>query len=116
MILCHADLPSALYAHKINTLAWHNIDDAEQFGFARGQVTSFNISTPDGQTLYAWHVLPIDAYLRNEKTLREVDVHQVPVADLTQTLPFKLLTASSPSARVVVNCKLSHMHRRTALG
>lgn len=93
----------ALYAHKINTLGWHDINDAEQFGFAKGQVTPFTIPTPDGQTLYAWHVLPIDAYVRNEKPLRESSYHPGPVEDLSQTLPFRLLTANSPSARVVVN-------------
>ena len=94
-----------MYAHKINTLGWHDINDAEQFGFAKGQVTPFTIPTPDGQTLYAWHVLPVDAYVRNEKSLRDQARHTGPVEDVTQTLPFRLLTSISPSARVVINCE-----------
>ncbi|KAM0717632.1 hypothetical protein Q7P37_007484 [Cladosporium fusiforme] len=90
----------ALYAHKINTLFWHDIDNAEQFGFAKGQVTPFTIPTPDGESLYAWHVLPIDAYLRNEDALSRNERPHGPVADFTKTLPFDLLTSTQPPARV----------------
>ena len=31
-----------------------------------GQVTPFNFSTSDGETLFCWHVLPLDVYLDNE--------------------------------------------------
>jgi hypothetical protein len=104
--IAHTHL-SALYAHKINTLFWHDIHDAEQFGFAKGQVTPFTIPTPDGETLYAWHVLPIDAYLRNEKALSETGRLQGPVEDFTTTLQFSLLSSTSPPARVVINCEFS---------
>ena len=97
---------SALYAHKINTLFWQDIHDAEPFGFAKGQVTPFTIPTPDGQTLYAWHVLPLDTYLRNEDALSSIERHQGPVDDFTKTLPFKLLSSTSSPARVVINCEL----------
>jgi hypothetical protein len=68
-------------------------------------VTPFIIPTPDGETLYAWHVLPIDAYLRNEKALSETGRPQGPVEDFTTTLPFSLLSSTSPPARVVINCE-----------
>jgi hypothetical protein len=70
-------------------------------------VTPFAIPTPDGETLYAWHILPIDAYLRNEKALSEDSRPQGPVEDFTTTLPFSLLSSTSPPARVVINCELS---------
>jgi abhydrolase domain-containing protein 12 len=96
-----------LYAHKINTLFWQDIHDGEQFGFSKGQVTPFTIPTPDGQTLYAWHILPIDAYLRNEKALSETVSPQGPVENFTTTLPYSLLSSTSSPARVVINCELS---------
>ncbi|OQO12744.1 hypothetical protein B0A48_02208 [Cryoendolithus antarcticus] len=92
----------ALYAHKFNTAFWHDLNDAEQFGFAKNQVTPFNIATPDGQMLYAWHVLPIDAYARNEKTLRELHRPSGIAEDVTEGLPFQLLSSKQHPARVVV--------------
>lgn len=96
----------ALYAHKINTL-WlgDDLNAPESFGFAKHQVTPFNLRTPDGETLYAWHVLPVDVYARNEKALREEQRPHGPVDDLTQTSAFRLLTAKDAEpARVVVTC------------
>jgi abhydrolase domain-containing protein 12 len=69
-------------------------------------VTPFTIRTRDRQTLYAWHVLPIDAYLQNEEALSSIEPPKGPVADFTQTLPFKLLSSTSTPARVVINCEL----------
>ena len=97
---------SALYAHKINTLFWQDVHDAEPFGFAKGQVTPFTIKTPDGQTLYAWHVLPVDTYVRNAESLSTIERPQGPVEDFTKTLPFELLSSTSTPARVVINCEL----------
>lgn len=104
--LCSYTIRSALYAHKINTLFWQDVHDAEHFGFAKGQVTPFTIKTPDGQTLYAWHVLPLDAYIRNAESLSASERPQGPVEDFTKTLPFELLSSTSTPARVVVNCEL----------
>lgn len=92
----------ALYAHKINTLFLHDIDNGERFGFAKGQVTPFTIQTADGETLYAWHVLPVDAYARNERLLREEAAH---IGDFSNKHAFHLLTSSE--VRVVVSCKSS---------
>ena len=97
---------SALYAHKINTLFWQDVHDAEPFGFAKGQVTPFPIKTPDGQTLYAWHVLPVNTYIRNAESLSATERPQGPVADFTKTLPFELLSSTSTPAGVVINCEL----------
>ncbi|KAI7200628.1 hypothetical protein KC318_g4331 [Hortaea werneckii] len=96
----------ALYAHKINTLfLGDNLSDPEQFGFSKNQVTPFTLPTPDGETLYAWHILPLDVYTRNEKSIRdEVRRRDGPVDDFPQTKPFHLLTANDPEpARVIIN-------------
>lgn len=95
---------SALYANKFNTLFYHDVNDAEQFGFLKGQVTPFNIQTPDGQTLYAWHVLPIDISARNEQLLRGERRLKGPLDDVSTASAFKLL-AEDPAARVVVSCE-----------
>ncbi|RMX80031.1 hypothetical protein D0869_07866 [Hortaea werneckii] len=96
----------ALYAHKINTLfLGDNLSDPEQFGFSNKQVTPFNLPTPDGETLYAWHILPLDVYTRNAKSIQDEGRRRDgPVDDFTQTKPFHLLTANDPEpARVIVN-------------
>ncbi|KAI7343836.1 alpha/beta-hydrolase [Hortaea werneckii] len=96
----------ALYAHKINTLfLGDNLSDPEQFGFSKNQVTPFNLPTPDGETLYAWHILPLDVYTRNERSIQEeIRRRDGPVDDFTKTNPFHLLTTNDPHpARVIIN-------------
>ncbi|KAK4508795.1 hypothetical protein PRZ48_002534 [Zasmidium cellare] len=93
----------ALYAHRFNTL-WmgDDLNDGETFGYAKNQVTPFNIHTPDGETLYAWHVLPLDVYARNERQIREEKRQpRGPVEDVTETAAFKLL--SNGEARVIIS-------------
>lgn len=102
------DRSSALYANKINTLFFHDLNHGLYFGFADGQVTPFEITTPDGQTLYAWHVLPLDVYARHERKLRTGERHKTPLADFAKTLQFQLLSSSAdPPARVVISCRSS---------
>lgn len=104
-----ADTCSALYAHRINTNFWNNVDQGESFGFGKGQVTPFNLSTVDGETLYAWHVLPLNIYADHQQALQEASARgSGPVADYRKTLPFQLLS-QDPNARVVISCEfLSH--------
>ncbi|KAK3071735.1 hypothetical protein LTR53_008097 [Teratosphaeriaceae sp. CCFEE 6253] len=94
----------AVYANRINTLfLGDDLNKPEAFGFARHQVTPFNLRTPDGETLYGWHILPLDVYARHEKVLREEGRPPGPVDDLTQTSAFAFLTNEDPSpARVVI--------------
>ncbi|KAH6657091.1 Alpha/Beta hydrolase protein [Truncatella angustata] len=87
------------YAHKINTLFWHDIDKPEEWGFARNQVTPFSIGTADGETLYAWHIMPLPIYLRNEDRL-QAEPHGF-VKDFTSTESFKILR-EDPNARLVI--------------
>ncbi|KAF2789350.1 hypothetical protein K505DRAFT_253540 [Melanomma pulvis-pyrius CBS 109.77] len=90
----------ALYSHKLHSGFWHNVSNPESFGFAKGQVTPFHLKTSDGETLYCWHVLPLDVYLENE--LEIVQKSSGLVEDLTKTVGYKLLK-SDPESRVVVN-------------
>ncbi|KAI9763306.1 MAG: hypothetical protein M1840_000788 [Geoglossum simile] len=61
----------AIYLHRV-TLSWfQDVNEPEQWGFLRNQVTPFHLTTPDGETLHAWHILPLDVYRKNEKALRD---------------------------------------------
>ena len=102
---------SALYANSFHTYTLclghhlHRLHDGERFGFAKNQVTPFNITTPDGQHLHAWHILPLDVYAQNEETLRDEErPHAQCVPDITAALSFQHLT-SDKNARVVISCK-----------
>ncbi|KAL6413357.1 hypothetical protein AUP68_02866 [Ilyonectria robusta] len=88
-----------LYAHKINTLWWTDINKPEQWGFATNQVTPFSLDTSDGETIYAWHILPLPLYLQNEASLAT----QAPgfSKDFTQTESFRLLK-EDPESRLVL--------------
>ncbi|KAI0121144.1 Alpha/Beta hydrolase protein [Xylariales sp. AK1849] len=88
-----------LYAHKINTLFWHDINKPEYWGFARNQVTPFSLETVDGETLYAWHILPLPTYLRNEDQLQAQSAGFT--TDFTTTESFRLLR-DDPDARLVI--------------
>ncbi|PNH44317.1 hypothetical protein VD0004_g3332 [Verticillium dahliae] len=98
-----ATIPSvqrhALYAHKINTLWFRDINEPELFGFATGQVTPFFLKTPDEVELYAWHIAPLPLYLQNEEALstQKPGVSE----DITATESFRVLK-EDPKARVVV--------------
>lgn len=88
----------ALYVHKIHTGFWHDLDSPESFGFAKNQVTAFNLSTSDGEKLYAWHVLPLGLYATHEEVLRGW-----PSTGPFEASPnFKLLR-DDPQARLVIN-------------
>lgn len=68
------------------------------------QVTPFGLQTPDGESIYAWHIMPLPLYLQNEATVST----QTPgySEDFTSTESFRLLK-EDPEARVVLYCKLS---------
>ena len=66
------------------------------------QVTPFSLKTCDGQTLYAWHILPLPLYARHEETLAAQSTGVS--ADITKTENFKLLR-DDPEARLIISCK-----------
>ncbi|KAI1452030.1 alpha/beta-hydrolase [Annulohypoxylon moriforme] len=88
-----------IYAHRVNTLFWHDIDKPEYWGFAKNQVSPFALTTPDGESLYAWHILPLPSYLKHEDILQ---IQQSGFSnDITKTESFKLLR-DDPEARLVI--------------
>lgn len=70
-------------------------------GLTENQITPFNLSTPDGETLYCWHVLPLSLYAQHEAEI--LAQPPGPVSDLRETAGYKLL-ASDPESRLVINC------------
>ncbi|KAI0377588.1 alpha/beta-hydrolase [Hypomontagnella monticulosa] len=88
-----------LYAHRLNTLFWHDLNKPEYWGFARNQVTPFSLTTVDGEEIYAWHILPLPTYLKHED---ELQAQEPGFADnITGTTSFRLLK-DDPRARLVI--------------
>lgn len=65
------------------------------------QITPFNIKTADGESIYAWHILPLPLYLQHEATLASRDPGVV--KDITTAPSFRLLK-DDPEARLVLYC------------
>ncbi|GAA6006833.1 alpha/beta hydrolase [Rhodotorula paludigena] len=51
-----------IYLHGIRIPFGADFSRPESVGFAPGKVLPFRLTTPDGATLGAWHVLPVEAY------------------------------------------------------
>ncbi|RAL68329.1 hypothetical protein DID88_007059 [Monilinia fructigena] len=84
-----------MYVHKLHLpQTWAtDIDKPEKFGFAKNQVSPFNFSTADGETLYAWHPSGF-------------------VDDISLTKGFQLLR-DDPDARLIINYLWERSPRRT---
>lgn len=67
------------------------------------QVQPFKLVTPDNETLYGWHLLPLHLVHEHEEELIK-NTPSGPAKDYTQTVAFQTL-ANDPNARVVVSCK-----------
>lgn len=91
---------SALYAHKIHSGFYHDVNNPESFGFARNQVLPFNLSTPDGETLYGWHILPLDVYSAHQSSLLSSSSNND--AKTLQQAGLNILR-NDPAAKVVIN-------------
>ncbi len=88
-----------IYLHRI-TLTWfQDVNVPEHWGFLRNQVTPFHLITPDGETLHAWHVLPLESYRENEKALRTEPAGLC--QNIQERLGFKLLR-NEPDAQLVI--------------
>ncbi|KAF8456737.1 Alpha/Beta hydrolase protein [Kalaharituber pfeilii] len=91
---------NAIYMHKLQ-LTWNSdLTKPEQFGFAKNQVASFYIPTPDGEKLFAWHVLPLALYAEHRDILLNTDSGFI--EDITQSTAFQLLQ-SDPEARLIIH-------------
>ncbi|GFF28909.1 monoacylglycerol lipase ABHD12 [Aspergillus udagawae] len=91
----------ALYANKVNPALWQDVNQVERFGFLKTQVQPFNLVTPDNETIYGWHLLPLHLCHEHEEELN-ANEPSGPAEDYTRTSAFKFL-ANDPNARVVVN-------------
>ncbi|KAI0154506.1 Alpha/Beta hydrolase protein [Xylariaceae sp. FL1272] len=88
-----------IYLNRV-TLTWfQDVNIPEQWGFLRNQVTPFFLTTPDGESLHAWHILPLGLYQQNQPAL--LAEPQGLALDVKQRLSFKLLR-DDPSALVVL--------------
>ena len=65
-------------------------------------MTPFTLKTPDDETLYGWHIMPLPVYLKNEeKLLQEPSGLR---KDYIQSEAFRILK-EDPNARLVIFCK-----------
>ncbi|KAL4738186.1 hypothetical protein BDV11DRAFT_216144 [Aspergillus similis] len=91
-----------VYLHAIQMTWFKNLDVPETFGFLKNQVIPFSIKTADNEHVYAWHVLPIELYRKNELALTAEQTGFV--RDITSRLAFRLLRDDSEALLVI------HMH------
>ncbi|KAF2846155.1 alpha/beta-hydrolase [Plenodomus tracheiphilus IPT5] len=88
-----------IFLHRI-TLTWfQDVNIPEQWGFLRNQVTPFHLRTPDGESLHAWHILPLETYRQNQVELRKEPTGLC--TDIRERLSFKLLR-DDPTAQLVL--------------
>ncbi|CAK7273389.1 hypothetical protein SEPCBS57363_005628 [Sporothrix epigloea] len=87
-----------LYAHKFYQF-WQDSDQPQNWGFAKNQVTSFHLPTEDGESIHAWHVLPLPVYRQHEATLQAQPTGHC--ADVTASESFRILQ-HDPSAKLIV--------------
>ncbi|KAF2840479.1 alpha/beta-hydrolase [Patellaria atrata CBS 101060] len=94
----------ALYAHKLFSGWWVNYARPEAFGFASKQVTPFNVSTPDGEILSAWHVLSLDTYGQNEQEILESKSSPIDEDEEFSSIASNLrFLSDDPRARLVID-------------
>ncbi|KAK0735996.1 Alpha/Beta hydrolase protein [Apiosordaria backusii] len=95
-----------LYAHNIHSLwrpgARRKINQPQRYGFAKNQATPFLLRTPDNESLYTWHILPLALYNQHSSTLMSRPDQGICHKDFTTTPQFKLLL-NDPNAKVVVS-------------
>ncbi|PSN72610.1 alpha/beta-hydrolase [Corynespora cassiicola Philippines] len=88
-----------IYLHRV-TLTWfQDVNIPEQWGFLRNQVTPFHLKTLDGETLHAWHVLPLETYRQHQDQLC-----QEPIGiceDIQKRVAFKLLKEDQDAQLVI---------------
>ena len=67
-------------------------------------MTPLNISTSDGETLFAWHILPIGLYAKHEEELLAETTWLSD--DVTERKGFQLLV-DDPESKLIILCKRS---------
>ena len=66
------------------------------------QIAPFNFSTPDGELLYAWHILPLGLYAKHESEI--LQEQSGCIEDITVTKAFRLLK-DDPDSLLIINCE-----------
>ncbi|MCJ1420170.1 hypothetical protein MMC32_006527 [Xylographa parallela] len=89
-----------VYLHRIQMTWFKDLDVPESFGFLRNQVIPFSIKLPNGEALYAWHILPVELYRKHESAL--IAEPSGFVLDITSRLGFELLQ-NDPDARLILH-------------
>ncbi|OAA62249.1 alpha/beta hydrolase fold-1 [Cordyceps fumosorosea ARSEF 2679] len=115
VLLGVATIPSvqrhALYAHKINTLFLYDVNEPTYWGFAKNQVTPFTLTTQDQESIYAWHILPLPLYYKNENSLAVQPSGLA--ADITETEAFKLLKVHGNAGHIAQGMRPETFHALT---
>ncbi|KAF2251458.1 alpha/beta-hydrolase [Trematosphaeria pertusa] len=88
-----------IYLHRVKLTWFQDVNVPEQWGFLRNQVTPFQLKTSDGETLHAWHVLPLEVYRQHQKELQKEPVGLC--NNIQERLSFKLLK-DDPTAQIVI--------------
>ncbi|KAI1198090.1 Alpha/Beta hydrolase protein [Nemania serpens] len=84
-----------IYLNRV-TLTWfQDVNVPEQWGFLRNQATPFFLTTPDGESLHAWHILPLELYRLNQDAL--LAEPRGLALDVRERLGFKLLRGDASS-------------------
>ncbi|KAH7403088.1 Alpha/Beta hydrolase protein [Cadophora sp. MPI-SDFR-AT-0126] len=89
-----------VYLHGIQMTWFKDLNVPELFGFLHNQVSPFSIQSSDGETLYAWHILPLGQYRKNEAAL--IAEPSGFVLDIKSRLSFRLLR-EDPEALLVLH-------------
>ncbi|MCJ1274704.1 hypothetical protein MMC21_002502 [Puttea exsequens] len=88
-----------IYLNRVVLTWFQDVNYPETWGFLHNQVTPFALQTPDGETLHAWHILPLELYRRHEEQL--VEEKSGFVADITTRLGFQILRDDPESLLVL---------------
>jgi hypothetical protein len=83
-------------------LTWRqDLTRPEQFGFAKNQVTPFYLNTTDGESIFAWHVLPLGLYMEHRDELAELETGIETNPAERRSLQ---LLKDDPEARLIIHC------------
>lgn len=88
-----------IYLQSLTQTWGQDLNVPEQWGFLHNQVTPFALDTPDGETLHAWHILPLGLYRRHQQRILEEPSGLAP--DFNQRLASELLRGDPESLLVL---------------
>ena len=89
----------AIYLNRVVLTWFQDVNHPELWGFLHNQVTPFLLRTKDGETLHAWHILPLEVYRKNQQDL--IAEPSGLATNVKDQLSFKLLR-EDPNALLVL--------------